>query len=125
MFSMIKHGSPAKEVSWLAERMKTPGDHGGVAFSITCDGKKLILDQQDFSHMTGTFLFATGYDIHAGARAASEILARRDMSFPSVVERLAVSARTLDAIFERDCMRKIVQLVKAHDPEFDRLCKEM
>jgi len=125
MFSMIKHGSPAKEVFWLTEQMKTPEDQGGVAFSITCNGKKLIVDQQDFRHMTGTFLFATGHNVHAGAQAASQILTRHNLSFPGVGEKLTASARALGAILERDCMRKMVQWVKADDPEFDRLCKEL
>ncbi len=40
MLSMIKHGSPLNEISFLTEMMKTPGDQGRVAFNITSDGKK-------------------------------------------------------------------------------------
>lgn len=125
LYSMVKHGSPAKGISCLTERMKGTAEVGGAAFSITCDGKKLILDQNDFTHMTGSFLFATGHNIHTATQAVGKILSRRSLSFPAVQEKLASSARTLDAIIKRDCMRKIVQWVKANDPEFARLCGEM
>jgi hypothetical protein len=125
MFSMIKHGSPAKEVSFLREQVKSSSDcGGGVAFSITCDGNKLILDQKDLGYVTGSLLFGVGSNIHAGTGAASEILARRDLFFPSVVEDLAASSSALGKILERDLMRKMVQWVKTNDPKFDQLCQE-
>ena len=122
--STIKHGSPAK-ISWLEKFIKTPAESGGVAFSITRDASKVLFDKQNLGHMMGTLLFATGSDIAAGSRAAIEILARRDQRFPEVDSGLTIAARLLDEIFERDCVRKIVQSVRANDPEFDRLCTEV
>ena len=125
IFSMIKHGSPAKSVSWLSEMMNTEDDVSGVAFSITCDGKKLNLDPQDFSYMTGILLFHTGINAHDGAQAACRVLSKRDISFASIADELAIAKCSLSAVLERDCMRGVVQWVGGRNPEFGKLCSEV
>lgn len=122
--SMIKHGSPAKDVSWLSKMINNDTPRGGVAFNITCDEDKLLIDQGRFSHMTGILLFATGLNVRQSCRAVAQILSRRGLAFPEVEKKLDETTKTLKVINEADCLRHIVEWARAHNPEFDRLCKE-
>lgn len=125
MLSMIKHGSPVEKISGLTDKMTSSANHGNMAFPITCDGKRLSFDPENLNQMAGFFLFAAGSNILTGTRAASKILARRDISFPLIDKKIADELQALSSINECECARRMVQWARSHDPKLDRVCEEL
>lgn len=123
-WSMIKHGSPAKNVAWRTKSLTGDSVHSSVAFNITCDGTTMILDPGNLTRMGGTLLFATGYNIGESCSAAERIVARRGLASTEIKERVSATLKHLHTIIAKECLWKMVQWARQHDPEFDSICSE-
>ena len=125
MWCLIKQGSPVKDLASVDKSGNgelVGGDN--MAFSITCDGTRMLLEPDNLTRMSGALLFATGYNIRETCYAADRIVSRYGIEPSEMDQKLTVISKRLEKAIERDCMWKILQAVRQQNPQFDQICAE-
>ena len=105
---LVKHSSPAKKAP-LDANASTVRTHN-MAFSITCDGMRLLLQPDNLEHMSTPLLFAVGCDVRDVCYAAGSIVARHGVQMAAADMILEPLARIHSKAHEKAIMWKLVQL---------------